>query len=365
MASPKYTSLLAGKRVVIIGGTSGIGFAVAEAVIEEGASVYIASSSKDKVDAAVKQLSDSSKLYNADPKRVAGTTVDLKSGSGTEESLRKLFTSLPASWNGKVDHVVHTAGDQLAVNDLTQTSYEQILAAGQVRFFSVLLTAKVAIEYFDKNGSFTITSGSVARKPRPNWAAISSYAAGLEGMTRGLALDLGSKPNGPRVNCVIPGPVKTPLWAPLPKEQLDAMFKAMEEKALTNGVPEASVVAQTYRESTCWSMLDLPPLTCPPQCSCSRNSQGLEHHRSVDRHRLGSWPRLILPCRQATLNIDCMELESGFSEKRRTRTSVSNNAKGWMRSCLCVGLCVSSRNAQEMLDGCRLKTCCRSLRRCA
>ncbi len=249
MAAPRYTSLLAGKRAVVIGGTSGIGFAVAEALIEEGAFVYIASSSQDKVDAAVKHLSDSTKVYNADPKRAAGTTVDLKSGAGTEESLRKLFTSLPSSWNGKVDHVIHTAGDSLAIKDLTHTSYDEIVAAGQVRFFSVLLTAKVAIDYFDKNGSLTITSGSNSRNPRPDWSAISSYGAGLEGMARGLALDLGSKPGGPRVNFVLLGPVRTALYSGMSKEEHDAMFKPLEQKALTGSIPEASVVAQTYRGS--------------------------------------------------------------------------------------------------------------------
>ena len=56
--------------------------------------------------------------------------------------------------------------------------------------------------------SITFTTGAVSEKPIPNWAMINSYATGLQGMTRGLALDM--KPI--RVNLVSPGAVDTELW---------------------------------------------------------------------------------------------------------------------------------------------------------
>jgi hypothetical protein len=69
---------LTGKVALIIGGTSGIGFAVAAALIEEGAHVIVSSSSQSRVDDAVKRLSDPEKQYNADKSRVQGKVCNLK-----------------------------------------------------------------------------------------------------------------------------------------------------------------------------------------------------------------------------------------------------------------------------------------------
>lgn len=85
-AAPKVSHQLQNKRALIIGGSSGIGFAVASALIEEGAHVTIASSNQSKVDTAVKRLSDGEQQYNADPKRVQGFTVNLK---GPETEVRR------------------------------------------------------------------------------------------------------------------------------------------------------------------------------------------------------------------------------------------------------------------------------------
>ncbi len=78
MATSKTAHVLANKKVVIIGGSSGIGFAAASALIEEGASVVIGSSSSDRVAAAVQRLSDPAQQYNADASRVSGHAVNLK-----------------------------------------------------------------------------------------------------------------------------------------------------------------------------------------------------------------------------------------------------------------------------------------------
>lgn len=84
--APTYLHLLKDKKVVVIGGSSGIGFSVASALVEEGAHVVIASSSQERVDAAVARLSDPKQQYNADEKRVEGRTVNLK-GEQMEVSL--------------------------------------------------------------------------------------------------------------------------------------------------------------------------------------------------------------------------------------------------------------------------------------
>ena len=80
------------KRIVIIGGTSGIGYAVAEAAVRDGAHVVVASSNPEKVDSAVKRLSNG----------VTGAVIDVTSESAVEAAFAKI---------GPLDHLVTTAGD--------------------------------------------------------------------------------------------------------------------------------------------------------------------------------------------------------------------------------------------------------------
>jgi NAD(P)-dependent dehydrogenase (short-subunit alcohol dehydrogenase family) len=224
--------------VAIIGGTSGIGFATARGLIEEGAHVFIGSSSQDKVDKAIKRLSDPSEQYNADSSRVGGHTINLK-GEDMEASIREFFKKA-----GKVDHIIHTAGDSLAMGPLEEITYDKIITAGQVRYFSAILTAKVAGEVLSPGGTLTLTTGSVAVHPIPNWVIVAGFAAGLHGLTRQLAFDLASKQI--RVNLVSPGPVKTELWDFVPKENQEQYFNETAKKTLTGKMGEPAEVAQTY-----------------------------------------------------------------------------------------------------------------------
>jgi NAD(P)-dependent dehydrogenase (short-subunit alcohol dehydrogenase family) len=82
---------LAGSRVVVIGGTSGIGFAVAKLAYAEGATVIICSSNAEKVKGAIERLGGG--------ERVLGEVLNVKS----EESMKSFFEKV-----GKVDHVAYT-----------------------------------------------------------------------------------------------------------------------------------------------------------------------------------------------------------------------------------------------------------------
>jgi NAD(P)-dependent dehydrogenase (short-subunit alcohol dehydrogenase family) len=235
---PTVGNQLAGKRVAILGGTSGLGFALARGLVEEGASVIVGSSKQSRVDEAIKRLNDGNEQYNADSSRVAGYAVNL-SGKDMEESIRSFFKQA-----GKVDHIVHTAGDSLAMLPLPEVTYEKIISAGEVRFYSAILTAKIASEVLSPGGSLTFTTGSVAEHPIKHWAVVASYASGLHGLTRQLAFDLA--PKQIRVNLVSPGPVKTELWDFVPKDQQEGFFKEQGKKTLTGKVGEPAEVAQAY-----------------------------------------------------------------------------------------------------------------------
>jgi NAD(P)-dependent dehydrogenase (short-subunit alcohol dehydrogenase family) len=187
----KYTSKLSGSRILIIGGSSGIGFSVAEACIEHGAHVAISSSNPQRVQSAVSRLQST---YPASSSHIHGLTVDLSSPSTLESELENVLTASAQKLgsNGKLDHIVFTAGDALATIPLSDMSYENMVAAGQIRFFAPLLLAKYIPKYLESSykSSYTITTGSISERPIANWSVVASYATGLHGMVRNLALDL-------------------------------------------------------------------------------------------------------------------------------------------------------------------------------
>ncbi|TVY83966.1 Short-chain dehydrogenase/reductase ATR9 [Lachnellula suecica] len=238
MPSQKYNKL-AGKHILIIGGTSGIGYAVAEASIESNARVTISSSSAARVESSIASIK---KAYSSAD--VKGYTCDL-SKSTVESDLEALFKQ-----TGNVDHIVFTAGDAPAIMALKDVSYDSIIAAGQIRFTAALLAAKVGAKHLNKgpDSSIVFTSGTIAERPTPNWTTIASYAAALLGMTRNLAIDLAPI----RVNLVMPGSTDTELWNGLPDEHKQAIFKSIAGKVPTGHVGKPEEVAEAYL----WLMKD-------------------------------------------------------------------------------------------------------------
>jgi NAD(P)-dependent dehydrogenase (short-subunit alcohol dehydrogenase family) len=120
----KYTSKLNGSRILIFGGSSGIGYGVAEATLENGATIFISSSSQKRVEDAVSRLQ---KAYPSKKNNVKGIVANL----GSEDMEQNIITALKqATSEGKLDHVIHTAGDSLAQIPLKELTLDKIRTAG-------------------------------------------------------------------------------------------------------------------------------------------------------------------------------------------------------------------------------------------
>jgi NAD(P)-dependent dehydrogenase (short-subunit alcohol dehydrogenase family) len=121
---------------------------------------------------------------------------------------------------------------------------ESVKRAGLVRFFAPLFIGKYAPKYLSAGpkSSITITTGAVSERPIENWTVVNSYATGLQGMVRGLALDL--KPV--RVNLVSPGAVDTELWKDMSEEQKKGMFEGIAKKTLVGSVGKVDDVAESF-----------------------------------------------------------------------------------------------------------------------
>ena len=221
--SRQYTSKLSGARVLVIGGSSGIGYCVAEACLEAGCTVTISSSQSSRIENAIQRLL---KTYPSAKDRVTGHACDLASPS-LESNIEKLLDKV-----GAVDHIVFTAGDKLAMTPLQDCTMENMVKGNQIRHFAPILVAKHAMKHFapGPSSSYTITTGTVSEKPIPGWMVPGAFAASTHSTMRALALDM--KPI--RVNLVSPGPVETELWNDMPKERFE-QFKAQLAKMSATG----------------------------------------------------------------------------------------------------------------------------------
>ncbi|KAJ6134024.1 hypothetical protein N7523_000346 [Penicillium sp. IBT 18751x] len=214
--------------ILIIGGSSGIGYGVAEKALSEHAKVHIASSNASRVQESIKTLQ--AKFPEA---QISGHVCDL-AGSDVEKNLEQLLSTV-----GPLDHIVFTAGDSLPVRPLDTIDLEAIHRAGHIRFAVPLLLAKLAPRFLNPGygSSITLTTGAGSQKPYPNWSLIAGYLTGLHGMVRNLALDL--KPT--RVNLVSPGAVETPMWGPAGVSEEMKNATALQKVGTIEEVAEAYV----------------------------------------------------------------------------------------------------------------------------
>ncbi|KAI8958146.1 NAD(P)-binding protein [Daldinia sp. FL1419] len=233
----KYNKL-AGKHVLVIGGSSGIGRGVVEGSIEAGARVTLSGSSPKS---AATALAEVKAAYPT--AQVASIVCDLSKDS-MEDDLEALFVE--AKKPQPIDHVVLTAADSLLIADVPDITLEKIRQVAHFRMELPLLLGKVVARHLAKSNecSLTISTGGIADQPSPRWSIIAYAAAGLTGLTRNLAVDL--KPL--RVNAVEPGFVITGLWAAmgLTAEQVEAQAKAIAEKMPTGRAATVEDVAEAY-----------------------------------------------------------------------------------------------------------------------
>ncbi|KAL1850607.1 hypothetical protein Plec18167_007896 [Paecilomyces lecythidis] len=230
-----YTSRLSGKRVVVFGGTSGIGFCVAEASIENGATVFISSSNEEKINRKISKILES---YPSAKDRIFGHVVDLSNPSTVDGDLARFFEKI-----GPVDHIVFTAGDKLVLEPLESCTVEMMQHGGMVRVFAATLVAKHALKYLAKSNesTLTLTSGVAAEKPSPSgWIIGAMYSGALYSLVKALAKEMAPV----RVNLVSPGPVDTEL---LRSAQIGQdILKNMAKTLPVGQVGEPQDVAEAY-----------------------------------------------------------------------------------------------------------------------
>jgi NAD(P)-dependent dehydrogenase (short-subunit alcohol dehydrogenase family) len=210
-------------RVVILGGTSGLGFATAQAAAREGAHLAIASSSRERVDRAVAEL----------PTGTEGFVVDV----AREDDIARLFTTI-----GPFDHMVFTAGESLTLNPLHAMRLDAAREAFNRRYWGALAAVKHSREQIRRGGSIVLTTGAAKDRPHAGWTVAASICGAIEALTRALAIELAPI----RVNAVSPGVVRTALWDNITDDDREAFYRAVGEALPVGRVGEASDIAEAY-----------------------------------------------------------------------------------------------------------------------
>jgi len=236
LTQSRFASKLAGQHVLLIGATGGIGIALAQGLLEFGASVFLSSSSESKVQQTINSLITD---YPSAKGRVFGYACDL-SGPDVEANLENLFSKV-----GQVNHIVYLAGERLPTEPLAELTLEKMQKTFHIRTFAGMLTAKVGAKYLTKehSSSITFTTGSICEKPIPGgWAMLASIGAGITGTTRQLAYDMAPI----RVNAVAPGIVATDFWSSMGNERAKAFLKQHAESMPTKKVAQPEDVAEAF-----------------------------------------------------------------------------------------------------------------------
>jgi NAD(P)-dependent dehydrogenase (short-subunit alcohol dehydrogenase family) len=209
-------------RVLIIGGTSGIGLGVATAVAGRGASPIVVSRHQTSVDRALAQL----------PDHARGATVDLTDVA----ALAQLALDL-----GELDHLVFTAGESLELAPLADLTPELITGFFATRFVGALSAVRAFAPHLRAGGSITLTSGSAAEQPEFGALPVSICGA-MNALTTALAVELAPI----RVNAVAPGVVRTPLWDALPAADRKTMYGEAAQRLPVGRIGEVDDVALAY-----------------------------------------------------------------------------------------------------------------------
>ncbi|KAL3432879.1 NAD(P)-binding protein [Aspergillus tetrazonus] len=205
---------ISGQSLLVIGGSSGIGAAVARLAAEQGVRVCIASSNPSRVANAVARIRSQSPATIPDA-NIRGFIIDLAQPD-IEQRLERLLADITANGSELLDHIVVTAG-QPATRPLARTDRAYLFGQAQLILIAPILVAKLAPRFLRASytSSVVFCGGRLAEKPIKGWPAGAAYAAGLNGLTRALALDLAPL----RVNVVHPGPTETEIWGETPEQR--------------------------------------------------------------------------------------------------------------------------------------------------
>jgi NAD(P)-dependent dehydrogenase (short-subunit alcohol dehydrogenase family) len=211
------------KRVLILGGSSGLGLATANAAAADGAKVVIVSGNQQRINAALQELPAGSKGY----------AVDLSK----EDNIKSFFSGI-----GQFDHLVYTAAENINLESISDTDIEMARNFFTLRYWGAFAAVKYGAPLVNKGGSINLTSGIASRRPGLGWSLAASICGAMEGFCRAMAIELAPT----RVNVVLPGVIETNLWNGMPEQDRQNFYQSVASSLPLKRIGQAEDIAQTF-----------------------------------------------------------------------------------------------------------------------
>ncbi|MCL7493977.1 SDR family oxidoreductase [Streptomyces sp. MCA2] len=217
---PADAGSLQGRTVVLIGGGSGIGLRVAHQAVGDGARVILGGRTRERLTAAAQELGS----------RATWRTVDTTDRS----SLASFFAEL--------DHVDHlfTSAASYRVGPMMELSDDDAESPFVSKFWGQYHAVRYAAPKLSEDGSVVLMSGAAGARPPAAAPAYAACNAAIEGLGRGLAVELAPV----RVNVVSPGTIDGNLWAHRAEEDREAAFAQYRRDSILRRLGTEDEIAQ-------------------------------------------------------------------------------------------------------------------------
>lgn len=208
---------LAGKVAIITGGTRGIGFAIAQTFLKNGAKVAIFGSREESVTKALASLEKA----GFDPADFRGYWPDLSNYQAVAETVQQIINDF-----AKIDILVNNAG--VAAQKPTEfTDSSEFDSVIDLNLNAVFRVIRAVMPFMKKRGEGVIlnTSSMVSLYGQPAGVGYPASKFGINGLTKSLARELAN--DGIRVNAVAPGIINTDMVAKLPESVIEPLIKTI------------------------------------------------------------------------------------------------------------------------------------------
>lgn len=211
-------------KVIIAGGTSGIGLATAALLANNGAEVVITGRNSGKMEQALAGL----------PPSVKGQLAD----AADTEALKACMAAA-----GSIDHLVLALSGAKGGGMFRELDLAQLKAGFEEKFFPQLQTLQAALPYMSANGSVTFITAVSSHAKAPGTSGLGAINGALELMVPILAKELQPL----RVNAISPGVIDTPWWSFLPEDARQETFRQYAQASPAGRVGKPEDVAQAIQ----------------------------------------------------------------------------------------------------------------------